>query len=80
MKVKILAFGIAKEILGSSSISMELNDDCGMSELKQSLEEKFPRLKQLSSFKIAINNHFASLDEVITESDEIAIIPPVSGG
>ena len=80
MKVNILAFGIAKEILGSSSYNMELSDACAVNELRQSLEEKFPRLKQLSSFRIAVNNHFASLDEVITERDEIAIIPPVSGG
>lgn len=80
MKVNILAFGIAKEIFGGSSINVELNDACAVNELRHSLEEKFPRLKQLSSFRIAVNNHFASLDEVITEQDEIAIIPPVSGG
>ena len=80
MKVNILAFGIAKEIFGGTSYTMELNDACGVNELRHSLEEKFPRLKQLSSFRIAVNNHFASSDEMITEQDEIAIIPPVSGG
>jgi molybdopterin converting factor subunit 1 len=80
MKVNILAFGIAKEIFGSSSCNMELNDACAVKELRHSLEEKFPGLKQLSSFRIAVNNHFALSDEVITEQDEIAVIPPVSGG
>ncbi|HUM47177.1 MAG TPA: MoaD/ThiS family protein [Chitinophagales bacterium] len=80
MKVKILAFGIAKEILGGSTVLLELNDSYDMEALKQVLEEKFPRLKQLSSFRIAINSHFASPREIITEQDEIAILPPVSGG
>jgi molybdopterin synthase sulfur carrier subunit len=80
MRVNILAFGIAKEIFGSSSISFELKDKSGVNDLKISLEEKFPRLKQLSSFRIAVNNRFAETNEVITEQDEIAIIPPVSGG
>ena len=80
MKVNILAFGIAKEIFGGSLISMELNGGCAVSELKYLLEEKFPGLKELSSFKIAVNNHFASGEEIITDHDEIAIIPPVSGG
>ena len=80
MKVNILAFGIAKEIFGGSSINEELKDESAVNDLKKFLEEKFPRLKQLSSFKIAVNNHFASPDELIREHDEIAIIPPVSGG
>ncbi|HYV90198.1 MAG TPA: MoaD/ThiS family protein [Chitinophagales bacterium] len=80
MKTKILAFGIAKEILEASSIIMDLNEGCAVNDLKNSLEEKFPRLKQLSSFRIAVNNRFASLNELIFKEDEIAIIPPVSGG
>ena len=81
MKVTILAFGIAKEILGSYSISIELNGvDNSVNGLKNFLEEKFPKLKELSSLRIAVNSHFASGEEIIEESDEIALIPPVSGG
>ena len=79
MEVNILAFGIAKEIFGSSSIKVELKES-SVNDLKILLEEKFPHLKQLSSFRIAVNNHFASDDESIHDRDEIAIIPPVSGG
>ncbi|MEO6167042.1 MAG: MoaD/ThiS family protein [Chitinophagales bacterium] len=80
MKIKILAFGIAKEIVGGSTLLLELNDSHEVEAVKQALEEKFPRLKQLSSFRMAINSHFASPREIITEHDEIAILPPVSGG
>ena len=79
MKVKVLAFGIAKEIFGNSSIEVELNDR-DTSGLKQTLEQKYPRLKHLASYMVAVNNEYAQDDLQISERDEIAIIPPVSGG
>ncbi|MBK6482213.1 MAG: MoaD/ThiS family protein [Chitinophagaceae bacterium] len=80
MKLTILAFGIAKEIFGGSSVRLEVNDACSVHELQKFLQEKFPRLNELSSFLIAVNNHYALPGELISEKDEIAVIPPVSGG
>lgn len=80
MKVNILAFGIAKEIVGSSSIEIELNEGGDVKNLKELLEEKFPRFRQLASFMIAVNDSYANEKNPIKSGDEIAIIPPVSGG
>jgi len=80
MEVTILAFGIAKDILGGSSIKLEVKEKATVDDLKNFLEEKYPPLRQLASFRIALNNHFASSDEIISSGNEIAIIPPVSGG
>ena len=44
------------------------------------LEEKYPRLKELASYMVAVNDEYASTNIAINENDEIAIIPPVSGG
>lgn len=79
MKINILAFGIVKEIFGASNIQVELND-ANIGALKNVLEEKYPRLKQLASYMVAVNNEYAKADEVVSDKDEIAIIPPVSGG
>ncbi|MGN6638833.1 MAG: MoaD/ThiS family protein [Mucilaginibacter sp.] len=79
MKVNVLAFGIAKDIFGGSSIDVELNGNT-TADLKNTLEERFPRLKQLASYMIAVNNEYAQESAILTERDEIAIIPPVSGG
>jgi len=79
MKINILAFGIVKEIFGASSIEIELKDG-NIHALKNLLEEKFPRLKQLASYMVAVNNEYANDEHAISEKDEIAIIPPVSGG
>lgn len=80
MKVNVLAFGIAKDIFGSSSIEVELPQNGTTQNLKESLEGRYPRLKHLVSYMVAVNNEYASDGVLLTEQDEIAIIPPVSGG
>jgi molybdopterin converting factor subunit 1 len=80
MKVNVLAFGIAKDIFGSSSVDVELPDHGTTGNLKQSLEDRYPRLKHLASYMVAVNNEYAPDEGILTERDEIAIIPPVSGG
>ena len=80
MKIKVLAFGISKEIFNGSSVSLELSNDATVYNLKYVLEQQFPRLKQLASYMVAVNNEYALPGDTIHERDEIAIIPPVSGG
>lgn len=80
MKVNVLAFGIAKDIFDGSSIAIELTEQATSADLKQALEERFPKLRQLASYMVAVNNEYALDEVVLTELDEIAIIPPVSGG
>jgi molybdopterin converting factor subunit 1 len=80
MKVNVLAFGITKDIFGGSSVDVELPKNGTTRNLKASLEERYPRLKHLVSYMVAVNNEYAEDEGVISEGDEIAIIPPVSGG
>ncbi len=76
----ILAFGIAKEIFGTNVLQIDLEEETTSADLKQLLESKFPRLQKLSSYMIAINNEYSADNQIINAKDEIAIIPPVSGG
>ncbi|QIY90233.1 molybdopterin converting factor subunit 1 [Chryseobacterium gallinarum] len=80
MKLKILAFGITKDIFGTSQQEITIKDAITVQQLKSILEEEFPELKKLTSYFIAVNEEYAEEDQMITETDEIAIIPPVSGG
>ena len=80
MEITILAFGIAKDIFGAGSITVQLNDGAATADLKNILEAKYPRLKQLASYMIAVNNEYAQDENLLTATDEVAIIPPVSGG
>lgn len=80
MKVKVLAFGIAKDIFGAPDASVDLGDNPNVGDMKAALELQYPRLGQLASYMVAVNNEYADSDVVLSEADEIAIIPPVSGG
>ena len=80
MKLNVLAFGIAKDIFGSSSVDVEVPEHVTTGHLKLSLETSYPRLKQMASYMVAVNNEYASDENILAERDEIAIIPPVSGG
>jgi molybdopterin synthase sulfur carrier subunit len=80
MIVNVLAFGIAKDIFGASGISIELTENSDVKALKILLEKRYSRLAAIKSYMIAVNNEYATDDKLITVADEIAIIPPVSGG
>jgi len=79
----ILLFGITKDIVGSSSLSMPISNAAQLKtvgELKTYLGHTYPKLKDLTSLAIAVNNSYADDDVKIDNFDEIALIPPVSGG
>ncbi len=80
MKLTILAFGITKDIVGSRTIDLELPENATVNELKQTLTNQFPKFGDLSSLRIAVNNEYGNTNVVLKENDEVALIPPVSGG
>lgn len=80
MEVKVLVFGACRDIIKSSEIRMDLPEDSTTSVLRKDLESKYPDLTRLNSLMIAVNNSYSSDNQVIHSSDEVALIPPVSGG
>ncbi len=78
--MKIKAFGIAKEILGNSSIEIEPDTVLTVGQLKDYLFENYPEMVKLKTMAIAVNQSYASDEMLLTEDAEIVIIPPVSGG
>lgn len=80
MKCIVRAFGITKDIVGGKELSVELTDSATVKQLKDHLESSYPRMTTLRSLFIAVNGQYAENDHVLHESDEIALIPPVSGG
>ncbi|KUY26380.1 MoaD/ThiS family protein [Elizabethkingia ursingii] len=80
MKLKILAFGITKDILGGAEKEIELTDGITVKDLKTKLESEFAELKRLKSYFIAVDDEYAEDDQIIISTNEVAIIPPVSGG
>ena len=82
MEIKVLAFGIAKDILGDLEVTVDLPlpEDPKVDDLKEALFEAYPALEKLRSIAIAVNSQYTDGSEHFTATDEIALIPPVSGG
>jgi sulfur-carrier protein len=78
-KYRVKAFGITKDLLGGREASIETGGDT-VGHLRAALAEKYPELSDLRSLYIAVNNDYAGDEVVLTDLDEIALIPPVSGG
>ncbi|NNE77045.1 MAG: MoaD/ThiS family protein [Pricia sp.] len=80
--MEVLLFGIAKDIVGKSSFRFGGPEAVpkSVSELKESLKKTFPEFGKLSSLAIAVNNQYAEDETSLDQNDEIAVIPPVSGG
>ncbi|KAA2215518.1 MoaD/ThiS family protein [Maribacter flavus] len=78
----LLFFGIAKDIVGTSQLDMFFGEDSpnSVAELKQALKKRYPEFSKLTSLAIAVNSEYASDDVQLKANDEVAIIPPVSGG
>ena len=79
--MKILLFGIAKDIIGDSQLKWELTAEQKTSEdLLEALKQRYPELTKLRSIALAVNGEHANGAELIQQTDEIALIPPMSGG
>jgi sulfur-carrier protein len=78
-RYKVRAFGITREILGAKEKLIE-TDGQTVGELRSWLLKSYPPLESLRSLMIAVNNSYAEDNVVLTEGDEIGLIPPVSGG
>lgn len=81
MLVRVLVFGQLKEIASPGELQLEVPPGATVASLFAELVGRYPGLEGLaSSIAIARNQNFARPDELLEDGDEIALLPPVSGG
>lgn len=80
MRIKIIAFGIAKEILNQREMELEIHEGATVSNVKERLKSDFPAFQKLAWLSLAVGEEYREDDFVIAESQEVIIIPPVAGG
>jgi MoaE-MoaD fusion protein len=81
MRVRVLFFGVLKDIAGKSGDVLDLPEDARVRDLLSSLESKIPRMKDaMASLAVAVNRQYAAADRELKSDDEVALLPPVSGG
>jgi molybdopterin converting factor subunit 1 len=81
VRVKVLFFGMLRDIVGRTEEHIDLADGAELDTIFRHYARQFPRLADLqSSIVLACNHEFRERSAVVQEGDEIAFLPPVSGG
>jgi MoaE-MoaD fusion protein len=81
MQVRVLFFGVLKDLAGKASDSISLPESATLGDVLSHYEEAIPRLKETaSSLAMSVNQEYASPATRLKPGDEIALLPPVSGG
>src|SRR5438045_2843898 len=81
MRVKVLFFGMLKDIVGHAEEQLDLPANAHLGGVFAHYADRFPRLREMAgSIVLARNHEFADSAAAVNEGDEIALLPPVSGG
>jgi MoaE-MoaD fusion protein len=81
MQIRVLFFGVLKELVGRSSETIELPDGATLEAVLRHYSRQAPRFEAiLPSLALSVNQEYASADGVLQPGDEVALLPPVSGG
>jgi len=80
-KIKVRLFANLRELVGEKEIIITVPSGITVGYLNNEILKKYPQLKSFSNkFVTSVNCKVTTGDTIITSSDEIALLPPVSGG
>ena len=81
MQVRVLFFGMLKDLAGRGTDSLTLPEPVFLRDVLNYYEQRVPRLGELTaSIAMSINQEYAAPDSRLKDGDEIGFLPPVSGG
>jgi len=80
-KIKVKLFAILRERVGESEITITVPTGTTVNYLNSEIIKKYPQLKSFNNkFVTSVNRKVTTGDTIIASKDEIALLPPVSGG
>ena len=81
MNVRVKLFAVARDIVGREETILSLPENSTTSSAVQLIVQQYPKLEQWRKYlRIAVNWEYVSTDQALHNNDEVAVIPPVSGG
>jgi molybdopterin synthase catalytic subunit len=81
MRVQVLFFGVLKDLVGRASESLELREGATLADVLSHYEEREPKIREvLHTVALSVNQHYAGPGAILGDDDEVALLPPVSGG
>jgi len=79
--LSIKLFASLKQAMNSNEIKIDIDNEITISEMKKIVFETYPNLKKLNiPFFVAVNYKLVKDSSIIKPKDEVALIPPISGG
>ena len=80
-EIQVLFFGAAADRAGVRRVEVPVSDRTNLAEIWPVLTEKHPGLAPMrDTLAFAVNGEYARLEDAISPGDEVAVLPPVSGG
>jgi molybdopterin converting factor subunit 1 len=81
MRVRVKLFAIVRDRAGTAELSLDLPDDATVSAASDALSARVPAVADfLKRSAFAVNQNYVGHDAALHDGDELAVIPPVSGG
>ena len=81
MRITVLLFARLRDIAGTANLDRNLPEDSTARFLWKTLVQDFPDFESYSDvISTAVNEEYARIDSELSDGDEVAFLPPVSGG
>ena len=80
MEIEALLFASYREKAGVGRLTLELDGGATVGDLAEAMRVRFPGLPEPERIVVAVNNEYQEHEFVLSDGDEVALIPPVSGG
>jgi len=81
VRVTVRLFARLRDIAGSAELTREIAQGATIQSVWRELAGEYPALREYErSISSAVNADYARMDYVLSEGDEVAFLPPVSGG
>jgi molybdopterin synthase catalytic subunit len=81
MQVRVLYLGMLKEIAGREAEVVQLAEHSRLGDLFTRLQQQIPKLREFrGAIALAVNYEYSNGAAILRDNDEVALIPPVSGG
>lgn len=80
MHITVKLFALGRDLVGKNELALSLPDGATVQTALDFLNREYPKFRKLTAFMVAVNMEYAERTAKLQDGDELAIIPPVSGG